>query len=548
MNSDNYPGQNVLISYLKHNKPSYYGFLINHHDDIFASISTSNLKDLDSIWIARFIREGKDLPGLYDKVRFFFILQGEGNLKLAIRSTLGNYRVDILVPMPSPQFGCPHFVVDKVISEHSRCANKIQIFWKDIIQKFEKENLVSTITVKIPTTKDTSNAITNFCYSILHELENKSDIKPFYKCNENSNNKVIRNPMDLFTICSKLDNEVYTNINEFEKDMHLIFRNCYTHNDMDSKIYHLGEELESDFIKMWAEKTQKEELKKMQNNGTAKVLTEKNMNQQKIELKRVQDNNVDLFTDHIAKQFQILEQNKDDLVFRNVVSDAFCATLAYKNLVTGNIIPFIKNLKISLISRSQMSLFSADEAVLQAIVEGLLPRKYRIPELFLVMDGKKQKGSGRFGYSDIFVVKGTGDNNISLELKYVSLVGLIKKQKDEYGANDLEDLDKTLEKEDEELLFSRPYSFWSKEHNKIRQIAISEMLENGINQLRSYMNVIAKGKTTDYSSSGIIDKRVKITKSNPNKLKGFVILVIGFRRILWRPVEEVISNYSYYKV
>ncbi|GES88145.1 hypothetical protein GLOIN_2v1781474 [Rhizophagus clarus] len=502
MNSDNYPGQNVLISYLKHNKPSYYGFLINHHDDIFASISTSNLKDLDSIWIARFIREGKDLPGLYDKV----------------------------------------------ISEHSRCANKIQIFWKDIIQKFEKENLVSTITVKIPTTKDTSNAITNFCYSILHELENKSDIKPFYKCNENSNNKVIRNPMDLFTICSKLDNEVYTNINEFEKDMHLIFRNCYTHNDMDSKIYHLGEELESDFIKMWAEKTQKEELKKMQNNGTAKVLTEKNMNQQKIELKRVQDNNVDLFTDHIAKQFQILEQNKDDLVFRNVVSDAFCATLAYKNLVTGNIIPFIKNLKISLISRSQMSLFSADEAVLQAIVEGLLPRKYRIPELFLVMDGKKQKGSGRFGYSDIFVVKGTGDNNISLELKYVSLVGLIKKQKDEYGANDLEDLDKTLEKEDEELLFSRPYSFWSKEHNKIRQIAISEMLENGINQLRSYMNVIAKGKTTDYSSSGIIDKRVKITKSNPNKLKGFVILVIGFRRILWRPVEEVISNYSYYKV
>ncbi|GET02206.1 hypothetical protein GLOIN_2v1488473 [Rhizophagus clarus] len=195
-----------------------------------------------------------------------------------------------------------------------------------------------------------------------------------------------------------------------------------------------------------------------------------------------------------------------------------------------------------------MSLCSTDEAVLQAIVEGLLPQKYCLPELFLVMDGKKQKGSGRFGYSDIFVVKSTGDNNISLELKYVSLVGLIKKQKNEYGANDLEDLDKTLEKEDEELLLSRPYSFWSKEHNKIIQITISEMLVNGINQLKSYMNVIARGKTTDYSSSGIIDKRVKITKSNPNKLKKFVILVIGFRRILWRPVEEVISNYSYYKV
>ncbi|GBC00578.1 hypothetical protein RclHR1_00390032 [Rhizophagus clarus] len=404
--------------------------------------------------------------------------------------------------MPGPQFGCPHFVVDKVISENSRCAKKIQRFWQDIIKKFKKENLVSAVTDKIPVTKDTSNAITNFCYSILHELENKSNIKPFYKCTEKSDNKVIRNSMDFFTIFTKLDNEEYTNINEFEIDMHLIFRNCYTHNDMDSKIYHLGEELESVFIKI------------------------------------IQNDDANLFT----------EQNKGDLVFKNVVSDAFCATLAYKNLVTGNIIPFIRNLKTSLLSRSQMSLCSTDEAVLQAIVEGLLPQKYCLPELFLVMDGKKQKGSGRFGYSDIFVVKSTGDNNISLELKYVSLVGLIKKQKNEYGANDLEDLDKTLEKEDEELLLSRPYSFWSKEHNKIIQITISEMLVNGINQLKSYMNVIARGKTTDYSSSGIIDKRVKITKSNPNKLKKFVILVIGFRRILWRPVEEVISNYSYYKI
>ena len=31
-------------------------------------------------------------------------------------------------------------------------------------------------------------------------------------------------------------------------------------------------------------------------------------------------------------------------------------------------------------------------------------------------------------------------------------------------------------------------------------------------------------------------------------LKGYVILVIGFRQILWRPVKEVISNYIYNKV
>ncbi|GES94953.1 hypothetical protein GLOIN_2v1771827 [Rhizophagus clarus] len=366
MNSpEEYPGQNILISYLKkQNKPSFYKFLTSHHDIILTSITPSNLKDLDNLWFSRFLLEIKDFPDLKTK-----------------------------------------------------------------------------------------------------------------------------NPMDIFTISSKLDNDEYTNIEEFEKDMHLIFYNCYIYNDKDSKIYHLGKELESDFIEIWAKKTQKKVLTRTQDISTnkTKVLTEKNK-----------------------------KQNKDDLVFNDVINNALYATLAYKNLV--NIIPFINILKTSLLSRSQMSLSSMNEPVLQAIVEGFLSRKYQIPELSLVMD------------------------------VWNSLVGLIKKQKDEYSTNDLEDLDKTLEKENEELLLNRPYLFWSKEHNKMNQIIVSETLEKGINQLRSYMNVIAKGKPTDYFSSGICDKRVKITKSNPNELKGFVILVIGFRRILWRPVEEVMSNYSYDKV
>ncbi|GBC41148.2 hypothetical protein GLOIN_2v1764418 [Rhizophagus irregularis DAOM 181602=DAOM 197198] len=44
-------------------------------------------------------------------------------------------------------------------------------------------------------------------------------------------------------------------------------------------------------------------------------------------------------------------------------------------------------LKITLLTRSQMS------SVLQAIVKNLLPTNYCIPELSLVMNGKKPKGS-----------------------------------------------------------------------------------------------------------------------------------------------------------
>ncbi|EXX59815.1 hypothetical protein RirG_185630 [Rhizophagus irregularis DAOM 197198w] len=164
------------------------------------------------------------------------------------------------------------------------------------------------------------------------------------------------------------------------------------------------------------------------------------------------------------------------------------------------------------------------------------------------MDGTKLKGFGRFGYSDIFILKGIGNNNISLELKYIPLVGLIKNQKKKFNTNNLENLDKIIEKEDEKILLKRSYEYWSKEHNETKKITIEEILNNGIKQLKSYMNIISKGNTNDYYSSGIFDKRIKITKSNPNKLKGFVILVIGFRRILWKSVEEITSNYSYEKI
>ncbi|EXX55843.1 Bdf1p [Rhizophagus irregularis DAOM 197198w] len=344
--------------------------------------------------------------------------------------------------------------------------------------------------------------------------------------------------MDLFTIILKLEHDQYTNTEEFEKDIHPIFCNCYIYNDVGSEMHTLGEALEL-LIRFGLKKLF---LKARDNNSDSSELVK-----QKGKLKRVRDNNSDS-SGFITKQIQILEQNKDKLVYRQVVNDATLIVSAYENLVSGNIIPFIEILKTFLLTRSQMYLFSADEPVLQAIVESLLPLKYCIPELSLVMDGTKPKGFGRFGYSDIFILKGIGNNNVSLELKYISLVGLIKNQKKKFNTNDLENLDKIIEKEDEKVLLKRLYTYWSKEHNETRQTTIEDILNNGVNQLKSYMNIISKGKTIDYYSSGIFDKRIKITKSNSNKLEGFVILVIGFRHILWRSVEEIITNYSYDKI
>ncbi|EXX61386.1 uncharacterized protein OCT59_015242 [Rhizophagus irregularis] len=259
--------------------------------------------------------------------------------------------------------------------------------------------------------------------------------------------------MDLFTIILKLENNQYASIEEFEKDIRLVFRNCYIYNDIGSEMHILGEELESTFNKIWTEKIDFQV-------------------KQKENLKRTRNNDTDSSSELVTKQIQILEQNKDN----------------------------------------------ANEPVLQAIVENLLPLKYRIPELSLVMDGTKLKGFGRFGYSDIFILKGIGNNNISLELKYIPLVGLIKNQKKKFNTNDLENLDKIIEKEDEKILLKRSYEYWSKEYNETKKITIEEILNNGIKQLKSYMNIISKGNSNDYYSSGIFDKRIKITKSNPKFL------------------------------
>ncbi|CAB4484464.1 uncharacterized protein OCT59_017750 [Rhizophagus irregularis] len=556
--SESYPGQNVLISYIKKQKTkiSYCGFLKNYHDIIVISTFTDNWNklnstwtvldnwnNLDNLWAGRFLSEGKDLPNLKDKLnieRSRYARTSQIYWKRIIeeyKKEKDNHLKKIIeVSAKDQSIPANHSI--PVIKNHSSNSTKDSIFIKNYSISISAEDH------SIPTNEHSISArnhskisfkntnLNNFCNDILQKLDEQSNIHPFYNYDEDSN-KIIKNQMDLFTINSKLENNQYTSTKEFENDIRLIFRNCYTYNDMGSEIYCLGEELESAFNRIWTEKI---------------IFHIK----QKEKLKRARDtNDADSSSEIVTKQIRILEQNKDKLVYRQVINDACLIASAYENLVAGNIIPFIEILKTFLSTRSKMSLFSTDESVLQAIVESLLPLKYRIPELLLVMDGTKLKGFGHFGYSDIFVLKGIGDNNVSLELKYISLVNLIKLikiYKNKFNANDLENLDKIIEKENEKVLLKRSYSYWSKEYGETRQTTIGEVLENGVNQLKSYMNVISNGKTINYSSSGIFDERVKITKSNPNKLKGFVILVVGFHRVLWRSVEEIISDYSYDKI
>ncbi|RGB22357.1 hypothetical protein C1646_773158 [Rhizophagus diaphanus] len=329
----NYPGQNILIEYLKErgSKSSYCGFLNFSHEFITASISpTDSCDSIDTIWFYHFLWEAKSLfnQETYDVIK------------------------------------------NKVNEEHLRCMKFLQNFWQRIINEYKKENLTS--------------------------VDKASDIK---------SSKI-----------SQLDRIIKT----YKKE---------------SLAPAVTSHLNNNNIKS-SEISQSEHTEKI------------NL---QVKQKRKRDDNTDTESssnEHWKKQSQILKQNKNNLAYIQVVDNALLIASAYESLIANNIIPFIKILKTSLLSRSRMSLSSANEPVLQAIVEKLLPLKYCIPELSLVINGKKQKGSGRFGYSDIFILSSEGDNNVILELKYIPLIGLINSnQKIKFGANELEDLDKLLEKE-----------------------------------------------------------------------------------------------------
>lgn len=109
------------------------------------------------------------------------------------------------------------------------------------------------MTIKKTHTKDNIKPDLLFCYDILYELENDPHAYLFYKYDINSNhfNVTINQPMDLFNINLKLENNQYLNEEEFKNDIHLMFENCFISCDDESEIYTSGKVLEDVFNKLW---------------------------------------------------------------------------------------------------------------------------------------------------------------------------------------------------------------------------------------------------------------------------------------------------------
>ncbi|CAB4440917.1 unnamed protein product [Rhizophagus irregularis] len=302
--TENYIGYDALVSYLievsysiKSKNYIYYEFLNSNQDIIISSLNSltnsskaldlNNWKNFNFTWYNRFLKAAKNLfeqdifIAIKKKIQEeYFYFYSKEKLQIFWQTIIKEFNKKNNFPETS-QSDLPK-KMQEVIKE---CDKKILIlaeisqpdtllpkktskdFIKNlsetlqpdlqVIKKYEKENLIFAETsqpdvlqpdvlqpdVKIPI--ENHFEFTNFCYDILHELENKSYAKSY-------TNKSYKH------INLKLKNNHYTSLEEFEKDIRLIFCNCYIYNNIESEdnnveseVISLGKALECIFNKKW---------------------------------------------------------------------------------------------------------------------------------------------------------------------------------------------------------------------------------------------------------------------------------------------------------
>ncbi|CAG8510184.1 14584_t:CDS:2 [Rhizophagus irregularis] len=223
---ENYIGQNDNNRTTR----SYLGFLKGHCDIIITSIATTktflgNWKNLDNLW-AEYRKTSKKynekenlLPADSSYLQNVIELSDKDNVKKNIEIPIKDHFISTDLQNVI-EISDKNNIKNHSISNSSHQKKNIKIPIKD--------NSISTKNYSIFTKDHSKNSqLINFCYDILQELDIKSNIHPFYKYDE----KIIKNPIDLFTIISKLENNQYANIEEFEKDIRLIFHQMSYHSD-----------------------------------------------------------------------------------------------------------------------------------------------------------------------------------------------------------------------------------------------------------------------------------------------------------------------------
>ena len=220
---------------------------------------------------------------------------------------------------------------------------------------------------------------------------------------------------------------------------------------------------------------------------------------------------------------------------------------AYEHLMKGHIKPLMDLLETYMTSRAAVSLWSTNENEIQTALQILLDlTSHRVPQLTLVVDGTKPKGSGRFGFIDLFIPANGKGASVILELKYITLAGLLKGEVRNWNrrieTNELEALDDKLANKDTscESILDMPYMYWSKEKREPVLTTVFDIYTKGIGQLKTYVETVTLGRVAQPNGSGVVDARVAAARGSSG-LDAYVIIMLGTRYYIIHSEKRMIN-------
>jgi hypothetical protein len=217
--------------------------------------------------------------------------------------------------------------------------------------------------------------------------------------------------------------------------------------------------------------------------------------------------------------------------------------------LSENIYLFIKQICEFHETKTFREFYDYNESAFQTTVQMLIPTEKRLSEMRLIKNTDK-----KYRFVDIFVM---GYNDIGLkssvvfELKYLSLKGLYSGEMNKWvedadtSYKKLKELDDKLIQESDEEILKRNYYFWCKLKKRYQAILVSQLIERGIDQIKSYIKIIKRGKYK--GKEGIMENNILIQDAE-SILGGWIIACLGSKRIITRKIDYKKINYTFDKI
>ena len=218
----------------------------------------------------------------------------------------------------------------------------------------------------------------------------------------------------------------------------------------------------------------------------------------------------------------------------NIVDEIISAQHSF---FLGDPIAFTNILQSYYQKRPFQTALQTSESTFQVAIETLwFDEPNCISDLSLLVHPSKEIYHGRHGRLGIFLISPTRPASAAVELKNCTLSGLwMANHQTSKGPSwdEVKELRKVLEKETEEQLLRRRYSYYDKTARSQQTLSLQVVKDEAVNQAKTHFQAI-KGGTANGSKAGILDERVRCIDGQSD-LYGYVMLCIGDTRVLtWR--------------